>query len=72
VLISDDAPVDESKRDEQLEAFQQHYHGGDGRGPKLDDGDDPGDDEDDDLDDDEDEDDEEVVTGGGGDLDELE
>jgi len=66
VLISDDAPVDESKRDEQLEEFQQHYHGGDGRGPKLDDGDDPVDDEDDDDDDDD------VDDEDGDDLDELE
>jgi hypothetical protein len=31
VLISDDAPVDESRRDEMLEQFQATYHGGDGR-----------------------------------------
>ena len=31
VLISDDVPVDESRRDELLESFQAHYHGGDGR-----------------------------------------
>jgi hypothetical protein len=31
VLISDDTPVDESRRDEMLEQFQATYHGGDGR-----------------------------------------
>lgn len=31
VLISDEVPVDESKRDELLESFQATYHGGDGR-----------------------------------------
>jgi hypothetical protein len=31
VLIYDDVPVDESRRDELLEGFQAHYHGGDGR-----------------------------------------
>jgi hypothetical protein len=31
VLISDEVPVDESRRDELLESFQAHYHGGDGR-----------------------------------------
>jgi hypothetical protein len=31
VLVSDDAPVDEPKRDELLERFQATYHGGDGR-----------------------------------------
>ena len=31
VLISDEVPVDESRRDELLEGFQAHYHGGDGR-----------------------------------------
>ena len=31
VLISDDVPIDESRRDELLESFQAHYHGGDGR-----------------------------------------
>lgn len=31
VLISDDVPVDEAKRDEVLETFQATYHGGDGR-----------------------------------------
>jgi hypothetical protein len=31
VLISDDVPVDEPKRDELLETFQATYHGGDGR-----------------------------------------
>jgi hypothetical protein len=31
VLVSDDLPVDEAKRDEMLETFQATYHGGDGR-----------------------------------------
>src|SRR5688500_20380472 len=31
VLIADDPPVDESRRDELLEQFQATYHGGDGR-----------------------------------------
>jgi hypothetical protein len=31
VLIADDVPVDEARRDELLEDFQAHYHGGDGR-----------------------------------------
>ena len=31
VLIADDLPVDEAKRDEMLETFQATYHGGDGR-----------------------------------------
>ena len=31
VLVSDDLPVDEAKRDELLESFQATYHGGDGR-----------------------------------------
>jgi hypothetical protein len=31
VLISDDVPTDESRRDELLESFQATYHGGDGR-----------------------------------------
>jgi hypothetical protein len=43
VLISDDVPVDEDKRDQLLETFQATYHGGDGREtgePSIDDGDD--------------------------------
>ena len=32
VLISDEVPIDESRRDELLETFQATYHGGDGRG----------------------------------------
>ena len=32
VLVSDDPPIDEAKRDELLETFQASYHGGDGRG----------------------------------------
>jgi hypothetical protein len=31
VLVTDDLPVDEAKRDELLEVFQTNYHGGDGR-----------------------------------------
>jgi hypothetical protein len=31
VLVSDDLPLDESRRDELLETFQSTYHGGDGR-----------------------------------------
>lgn len=31
VLIADEAPVDEARRDELLETFQASYHGGDGR-----------------------------------------
>ena len=31
VLIADDLPVDEAKRDELFESFQATYHGGDGR-----------------------------------------
>jgi hypothetical protein len=31
VLISDEVPVDEARRDELLETFQATYHGGDGR-----------------------------------------
>jgi len=31
VLVSDDLPVDEPRRDELLESFQATYHGGDGR-----------------------------------------
>jgi hypothetical protein len=31
VLISDEVPLDEARRDELLEGFQAHYHGGDGR-----------------------------------------
>jgi len=31
VLIADEVPVDEARRDELLETFQATYHGGDGR-----------------------------------------
>ena len=31
VLIAEESPVDEPKRDELLETFQATYHGGDGR-----------------------------------------
>jgi hypothetical protein len=42
VLIADEVPVDEARRDELLETFQATYHGGDGRGVSAnpDDGDD--------------------------------
>ena len=32
ILIADDPPVDDARRDELLESFQATYHGGDGRG----------------------------------------
>jgi hypothetical protein len=41
VLIADEVPVDESRRDELLERFQATYHGGDGRDPPPAGGDDP-------------------------------
>src|SRR5215218_3056621 len=31
VLIADEVPIDEARRDELLESFQATYHGGDGR-----------------------------------------
>ena len=31
VLVSDELPIDEPRRDELLETFQANYHGGDGR-----------------------------------------
>ena len=31
VLVSDESPVDEARRDELLEGFQATFHGGDGR-----------------------------------------
>jgi hypothetical protein len=42
VLVSDDTPMDENRRDELLERFQVHYHPG---GPEsiTDDGDEPDD-----------------------------
>jgi hypothetical protein len=49
VLIADEVPVDEARRDELLEDFQAHYQGGDGREiseRQVEDGDEP------DLDDD--------------------
>jgi hypothetical protein len=53
VLIADEVPVDEARRDELLENFQATYHGGDGRmrltSEELDESDD-------DVDDDEEED----------------
>jgi hypothetical protein len=36
VLVSDDLPVDEARRDELLESFQATYHGGDGRNVDVD------------------------------------
>ena len=51
VLIADEVPVDEARRDELLESFQATYHGGDGRMAAA-----PEDiDDDDDVDDDEEE-----------------
>jgi hypothetical protein len=49
VLVADDLPVDEARRDELLETFQSTYHGGDGREvvPDLDDDVDDGDEDDD-------------------------
>jgi hypothetical protein len=44
VLISDEVPLDESRRDELLESFQATYHGGDGRSVRP-----PEDDENDEL-----------------------
>ena len=56
VLIAEDIPVDENRRDDLVERFQRsHQEGAD----MLDDGDDLGDDEDDEDDRDEDEDEEE-------------
>jgi hypothetical protein len=34
VLVSDELPVDEPRRDELLETFQATWHGGDGRQPR--------------------------------------
>jgi hypothetical protein len=39
VLVSDDLPIDEPRRDELLESFQATYHGGDGRAIRMDAGD---------------------------------
>jgi hypothetical protein len=39
VLVSDDLPIDEPRRDEMLESFQATYHGGDGRAIRMDAGD---------------------------------
>jgi hypothetical protein len=44
VLVSDEVPVDEARRDELLESFQATYHGGDGRAVSeaaIEDGDEP-------------------------------
>lgn len=49
VLISDDLPIDEAQRDEQLETFQATYHGGDGRSVGAAAGQDPDELEDDDM-----------------------
>ena len=35
VLIADEVPVDDARRDELLENFQATYHGGDGRTREL-------------------------------------
>jgi hypothetical protein len=50
VLVSDEIPVDEDRRDELLEDFQTHYHAGDagsisGTANELEDGDDEEDDD---------------------------
>jgi hypothetical protein len=37
VLISDDLPIDEAQRDEQLESFQARHSGSDGRHVPIDD-----------------------------------
>ena len=57
VLISDDTPVDENRRDELLEGFQVTYHGGDGHAV----GTDVIDEVDDDIDEDDDDEREDVV-----------
>jgi hypothetical protein len=52
VLVADDLPIDEARRDELLEKFQATYHGGDGRhvgAEAVEDGDDVDLDEDEDL-----------------------
>jgi hypothetical protein len=52
VLVSDEVPVDEARRDELLESFQAAYHGGDGRAfteAAVEDGDEPELDEEEDL-----------------------
>ena len=45
VLVSDDSPIDEPKRDELLETFQATWHGGDGRQTRAMDDPDAGDDD---------------------------
>ena len=35
VLIADEVPVDDARRDELLETFQATYHGGDGRTTEI-------------------------------------
>jgi hypothetical protein len=45
VLVSDEVPLDEARRDELLESFQATYQGGDGRAVSeavIEDGDEPG------------------------------
>ena len=42
VVISDEVPTDEARRDELLEVFQATYRGGDGRSPVTPADDDPG------------------------------
>jgi hypothetical protein len=49
VLIADEVPVDEARRDELLETFQATFHGGDGRTAEIS----VNDDDDDFVDDDE-------------------
>jgi hypothetical protein len=52
VLVSDEVPVDEARRDELLESFQAAYHGGDGRAVSeaaVEDGEEPDLDEEEDL-----------------------
>ena len=53
VLIADEVPVDEARRDELLESFQATYHGGDGRMRSVREDLDDDDDVDDDVDDEE-------------------
>ena len=60
VLVSDDPPVDEARRDQQLEEFQATFHGGDGRSISAEAIENPDDPRDlDDLDEEEDEEEEE-------------
>jgi hypothetical protein len=36
ILVDDDIPVDEARRDEMMETFQASHHGGDGRSVGID------------------------------------